>query len=240
MLAGAAPSAPLGADPYIVAGEAAGRLLAAAGHDGGAPGSLHQRAYDRAQAPFRPEAARVLERLVYLGVNVWFVSNSSSSKIGNRVDDLLAAKPEVRKRVRVESDAAKFSIREIALEAKVPASLRKVFGALPAGVVEPATGRPIYLRRGRYFQALCHVWGNDPKAIANTLVCGDVWELDLAMPEALGAQVHLITREKPYPTYPYERAHAKAHGISDDLDGMLTRVAATRGARLSTPGTKTK
>lgn len=231
MLGGAAPAAPASADPYMLAGEAATRLAARLAPGRVVSSAFHHHAYDVAQARFRPELASVLAELVSRGLAVTFVSNSSSAKIVNRLDDLLAAQPALRARIQVESDAAKFSIREIALEAAVPAPLREAFGALPAGALEPAIGRPIYLRRGRYFEALCKVWNGDPDAIAKTLVCGDVWELDLAMPLALGCQVHLIARRGAHPTYDYERAHAEARGaLSDDLHGLLVRLQSGGGS----------
>ncbi len=232
MLLGAAPSAPASADPYMLAGEAATRLLARFAPGRSIGGTLHHRAYDEAQAPFRPEAASVLRELDALGVTITFVSNSSSAKISHRLDDLLASDRGLRGRVAVESDAAKFSIREIALEANVDPALREAFAALPAGAIEPEIGRPIYLRRGRYFQALCAVWGGDLRAIARTIVCGDVWELDLAMPQALGCQVHLVRRKGDHETYDYERRHAEAHGaFSYDLHGFLARVREGRAPR---------
>ena len=128
----------------------------------------------------------MLAGLVELGVSVCFISNSSTVKITNRLDDLLAHDPELRARISIESDAAKFSVQEIGLGSDVSEELRSIFAKLPAGEIQQEIQRPIYLRRGRYFEALCKVWKNDASAIARTLVCGDVWELDLAMPRALG------------------------------------------------------
>lgn len=228
MLGGAAPSAPASADPYMLAGEAATRLLP---RDRVPLGTLHQRAYDQAQAPFRAEVAGVIRELVALGVTVTFVSNSRSVKIAHRVADLLASDPAVGPRVAILGDAAKFTICELPLETKIAEPLRQAFAALPAGAIEPATGRPIYLRRGRYFEALCKVWGDDATAVRRTIVCGDVWELDLAMPHALGCQVHAIRRRGRHATYAYEEQLAQEHGASsDDLVPLLDRVRATRAA----------
>jgi hypothetical protein len=228
MLDGAAPSAPVAADPFILAGEAAKRILQIVGSDTPPPVTLHQRAYDAAQAPWRDEMLAVLQGLDELAVQVHFVSNSSTTKIGQRLDDLTGNRHQLRARTRVSGGAAKFSIRELALDAAISVDRREQFGRLAPGVHVPGLDRPVYLRRGKYFEALSAVWGSDPSAIADTLVCGDVWELDLAMPAALGCEVHLVTRGAPFETYAYEidatLASARG-GVSDDLTGLLARVA---------------
>ena len=64
--------------------------------------------------------------------------------------------------------------------------------------------------------------------MGSTVVCGDIWELDLAMPAALGMCTHLITRASPYDTYDFELQAARravpSAGVSDDLRGLLTTV----------------
>jgi phosphoglycolate phosphatase-like HAD superfamily hydrolase len=231
MLDGAAPSAPVGADPYILAGEAAKRVLAQAGIAKAVPSTIHERAYDVGQSPWRSEAREVLEALVARGVSVTFISNSRTTKIEHRLDDLLGT-GKTRKKIAVHGGAAKFSIRELGppgdASPKISPANRAAFDALLPGERVTGLGRPVYLRRGKYFEALCGVWGNDPEAITSTLVCGDVWELDLAMPAALGCAVHLITRARPFATCPYERAAVKRLGergrVTDDLRGVLKRL----------------
>src|SRR5207237_4506194 len=67
------------------------------------------------------------------------------------------------------------------------------------------TKRPIYLRRGAYFEAINRVLAGDLDELTQTVFCGDTWEMDLAMPYALGAKVHLLDRAAPFETYCYER-----------------------------------
>lgn len=224
---GGMPSAPAAADPYILAYEAA-RRLAAKFDLGPVPADLHGPAYDESPARFRPDLTMVLEALVESGVRVSFISNSSTGRIARRLDDHLAHRPDVRAAIRIFGGAAKFEIREIDAEAEVPAAIAARFDAVPRSVPVPGLGRPVYLRRGAYLEALCEVWGDDATAIEETLVCGDIWELDLALPAALGAQVHLIERAPPYRTYPYELQAAAALGprcgISAELGGLLVRV----------------
>ena len=230
---GGAPSAPAAADPYILGGEAAAWLSRTRRWTKPLPRDLHARAVVVGEAPFRPECARVLGEVAATGVAVHFISNSETATVSGRLDRLLAGDPTLRARIHVQGSAAKFAIREPPLDPALgtpPISprLRAAFAALP-GEAPRQLDRPIYLRRGAYLAALATLWGDDPAAPAATLVCGDIWELDLAMPAALGCAVHLIERGAPYQTYPYERAalaRTLRGGSSATLDGAAEHVRA--------------
>ena len=227
MLAGT-PAAPVAADPYILAGETAASLMRQFAPGRKAP-DVHSAAYSAHPSDWRPEAAEVLRELVRRGFAVRFVSNSSTGKIEKRLDQLFKDTFAWRDSIKVLGDAAKFSIRELSFDdPHVDTAQRQTFACLPAAEEADGLGRPIYLRRGAYFEALCQVWGGDLDGPAKTLVCGDVYELDLAMPAHLGCHVHLITRAAPYDTYDYERQAVQRvgsrAGISDDLRGLLARL----------------
>lgn len=226
---GGIPSAPAAADPYILAGETAGYLIRTHDIRTPVPTDLHARAYEAARAPFRHDLLDVLEDLVARRCTISFVSNSSTRSIEARLDEYLAEHVELRRQIEVMGDAGKFRICELASNAfALHPDLRRAFESLPAAAQGVGLERPVYLRRGAYFEALCKVWRNAPSAIGSTVVCGDIWELDLAMPAALGMYTHLITRASPYDTYDYElqaalRAGARG-GVSDDLRGLLATV----------------
>lgn len=227
-LFGAPSTAPAAADPYILAGEASA-LLARAGALRVVPVDAYSRAYAANPAPWRPELPDVLDGLVRRGLRVGFISNSDPRVIAGRLGDVLNADRELRAQIAVHGDAAKFKVMELPVGATGPgAAHRARFEALDGSVRAAGLARPIYLRRGAYFDALCGLWrdlGATHDASAETLVCGDVWELDLAMPHALGAAVHLIRRAPPYETYPYELAQlASPRDASDDLRGLLDHV----------------
>ena len=228
-LHGAPSTAPAGADPYILAGEATA-LLARRGALRLVPADAYARAYASNPAPLRPELPEVLAALVERGLKVGFISNSDGAAIRGRLGDVLNADRALRDRLVVHGDAAKFKLIEIPVGAAGPgAAHRAKFEALDGAVRAAGLARPIYLRRGAYFDALCGLWrdlGASGYAIAETLVCGDIWELDLAMPRALGAAVHLIRRAPPFETYPYELAQlGSARDASDDLRGLVDHVA---------------
>jgi FMN phosphatase YigB (HAD superfamily) len=216
------PAAP---DPYIAASTAAELTLEEAGllsQWSALPGQLYARLYPELAAPFREETVPVLTALVATGARVCFVSNASTGKIAARLDALLPA--EVRNRIEVVGDAGKFLVRE----ATVEGPLRARFDALPVAVASPGLRRPTLPRRGRYFDALQRLWGDDVEGPEKTIVCGDIFELDHAFPAAMGASIHLIERAEPYPTYACElqavEALGERGGRSRDLWGLLPRL----------------
>jgi len=232
-LGGAPSTAPAAADPYILAGEASA-LLQRDGMIRLVPPDAYARAYAANPAPWRPEVPEVLAGLVARGLGVGFVSNSDRLAIEMRLTDVLHADRALRRRIAVHGHAAKFTLAELPIGSTGPgAAHRSRFEALDGAVRAPGIVRPIYLRRGAYFEALCRLWrelGATDYAIADTLVCGDIWELDLAMPRALGAHVHLVRRAPPFDTYPYELAQLAPGEPSTDLRGLLDHVDRLRGA----------
>jgi phosphoglycolate phosphatase-like HAD superfamily hydrolase len=181
---------PATADPYLIANSVT-LLLLSGQHPGLGSAALtagvldvHHAAYRRAPPPFRPEARSVLEELCAGGYHVRVVTNSHTPAVAGMLDALAF---RGRDTVSVRGDAGKFSVcGSSAADAR--------FEALPKVVEWQEVGRAIHLRRGKYFDLLRAIWdetGTDP---GSTLVVGDVLELDLAMPAALGAHVHLATR----------------------------------------------
>jgi hypothetical protein len=96
------------------------------------------------------------------------------------------------------------------------------FDALPEELYVEGLSRPILLRRGRYFDALRRIWDETGARPSGTLVCGDIYELDLAVPALLGAQIHMVGRPS---TPDYERAAVASAGgtFSIALSGLLER-----------------
>ena len=85
--------------------------------------------------------------------------------------------------------------------------------------------RPVYLRRGKYYEALRDIWNQTGTGPESTLVAGDIYELDLALPIELGLQVHLVTGPT---TASYERAALAALGprvsSGDRVSDVLARL----------------
>ena len=213
-----APStAPAAADPYILAGEAAALLYREQGTQ--AP-DVFRTVYEKNLAPFRPELHDVLAALLAKKIRVAFISNSDGLGITNRIADLFHRSPGRREAIPVFGGAQKFLVKEPLVDAKLTPAQRARFAKLEVGLRVPALDRPIYLRRGAYFEALCAT----TFPMEQTLVCGDIWELDLALPDALGAQVHLIERAAPFETYRYERERLSKGQSSPNLEPLLERI----------------
>ena len=230
-LAGCA-AAPAAADPYILADEAMRLILRRRGDRRPVPPEMNAKAYGAAPAPWREEALDTFAKLIEGGIQLHFVSNSSTVVIAGRLQDLLANSSSLRDRISVQSDAGKFRVCELEWDEKMsplsPAA-RKRFEALPTawngGKIANAIGRPVYLRRAAYFGAISRVLGGNFALLPKTVFCGDIWEMDLAMPYALGANVHLLDRAAPFKTYKYEKQAIASCGrrakTSADLRGLL-------------------
>ena len=103
------------------------------------------------------------------------------------------------------------------------------FDALEESTQIPGLDRPVYLRRGRYYEVLRDIWTRTEATPESTFVCGDIYELDLALPAQLGARVHLVARAST-PAYELDAAEA-AGGWSHDLDGVLESLRPQRNDR---------
>jgi hypothetical protein len=224
-LQGAPSTAPAGADPYILAYEAS-MLLLRQGKIMPPSADVFERVYSANVAPFRRELADVLAALAKKRINIGFISNTDRTKIRTRIADLLADNGKLFDKIHFTGNARKYLVGELPFS--TPEAHRVRFEALPAAVDASTVKRPLYLRRGAYFDALCEFYksfGDETFPIEKTLVCGDIWELDLAMPAVLGAQVHLVERAPPFDTYPYElAAMADKKHVSKDLKGLLKRI----------------
>jgi len=212
--------APAHADPYVLSTSIAQLLVAECSAIPPAERAatverVFGSSYPHAAIAFRPDARMVVEALVKSGLPIFVVTNSRTEHVQAKLEKLAPAGLE---HVVVRGDARKFVVGpSLAPDPR--------FDALPASTTAKGLARPILLRRGRYFDVLKRLWERTGTTPETTLVCGDTWELDLAMPAALGAHVHLVLREN---TYAYERAAVDAlgprGGASESLLPILTRL----------------
>ncbi len=213
--------APADADPYILASCAAQLLfdrfllLADPGLRSDVTSALYRRAYQHTGAAFRPDAKVVLEALLDRVPHVRFVTNAAEDAAQRKLASLA---PRGLERLGVRGDARKFLIGA----ASTPdARFEKIVKSKQI----PGLTRPLLLERGRYFDALAAIWRETGSRPETTLVCGDIYELDLALPAELGAQVHFIRRPR---TFEYEleaiRALGARGGASDTLTPLLARL----------------
>lgn len=206
--------APSHADPYIFATSVGQRLLAERPDARSVLEALFQRCYPLARTVFRHDAREVVEALLDRGAPVYVVTNSMTHHVASKIEALA---PRGAERLTIVGDAKKFALVDAEL---APAR----FATLPESVSLPGLHRPVWMRRGRYYDALERIWAGAGAGPESTLVCGDIFELDLAMPAALGARVHLVARPS---TRAYERDAVLAAGgsVSEHLSGLLDALA---------------
>ena len=208
--------APSHADPYILATTVGQILLTEAGIDSRATRTehlqaLYQQNYPRALTVFRPDAKSVIETLVRASIPLFVVTNSRTDHVAAKLEALA---PKGLSQITVRGDARKFVLKE-------PDVVDDAWRRVPEHRELPGLSRPIHLRRGAYYEQLRRIWDETGTDAAGTLVCGDIFELDLALPSALGTRVHLVARPDT-PEYERRAARSRVGGsVSQELSGLL-------------------
>lgn len=175
---------------------------------------LYHRNYPKADTVFRDDAKQVVEALIASGIPTVVVTNSDTEAVNDKIAKL---DPIGRDKLRVCGNAKKFIVRE--LDQPDPA-----FDAIPETMSVEGLRRPILLRRGDYFEQMRALWNELDTTPEKTLVVGDIYELDLALPSVLGSSVHLVLKDM---TEDFERRAIEASAnaeLSEGLDAVLTRV----------------
>ena len=143
--------APSHADPYILATSVANLVLErldALGLIGELEG-LFRRAYATSDTVFRPDAGDVLDAILERQIPVRVVSNSHTDSV---IAKLRQLRPEALARMPVTGNARKFHLVD-------PEPMDARFEAIAESVEVEGLSRPLYLRRGRYYERLCAIWG---------------------------------------------------------------------------------
>ncbi len=214
--------APASADPYINTTTTAHLVFDAVGvlRDGKTRAAilqaLYHHAYETTLTAFRPQAKEVLEALAASGIPTFVVTNARTDAAQKKLRTL---GPVGLDRIEVHGDARKFVVAE-------PEIMDERFARIPEKIYLPGLDRPVYPRRGRYYDALAAIMQRVNAAPEEVIVCGDIYELDLSMPIELGMQVHMVTGPKPPAAH--EIAWLERYGSrashSDDLSVILQRV----------------
>lgn len=212
--------APATVDPYVLTTTIAQLVLAGAGvlRDPSTRSAvlqaLYHQAYGATKTVFRPEARDVLEALLARGLPVTVVTNSSTEAVAKKLDALGA---RGRERVRVLGGAQKFVLAD-------PDGGAALWGDVPEELRLAGLARPILLRRGRYLDSLRATFEAADATAREALVCGDVFELDLALPLALGACVHLVAGPSTPPWELEHLARAGARASAGALADLVPRL----------------
>lgn len=197
------PVAPATVDPYLRMVPIANRILDRYGAIPGAEdrsrllgGVLYKYNYAKTlgHPVFRPGAGAMLSSLA--GSRTWIVTNSDTHAVAGKVAALDREAPGVAWLTsRVRGFARKFDVDD-------------TWTGAPSQMTIPGLDRNVLLRRRAYYDILRAVLEEADSTFDELVVCGDIFELDLAMPLALGARVGLVTSAR---TPAYERAFVTAH-----------------------------
>lgn len=214
--------APSHADPYVFTTTVAQLLLDELGWATGPRTellqALYRENYPKSRNVFREDARRVVEVVLSSGVPVFVVTNSQTEHVKAKLRELA---PKGLDHLTVRGDARKFVVAE---PERASVAWRRLWEEIPAEGHIPGLSRPIQLKRGHYFDTLTRIWDETHTGPETTLVCGDIFELDLALPARLGARVHLVARPQ---TPEHERRAARSTpggSVSQELIGLLERL----------------
>jgi hypothetical protein len=197
------PVAPATVDPYLRMVPVAHRILdrynAVPSHEdrGRLLGSIlykYNYAKTLGHPVFRPGAGEMLAKLG--GTPTWIVTNSDTHAVAGKVAALDREAPGVAWLTsRVRGFARKFDVDDS-------------WTGSPSEMTLPGLERTVLLRRRAYYDILESVVKEANATFPELVVVGDIFELDLALPLALGARVGLVTSSR---TPAYERAFVTAH-----------------------------
>lgn len=202
--------APPNADDYVLATVIAEFLLDKAGvlmdtnERDDILQEIYQRNYSKSGIVFKKQAKELLEELIKR-IPVFVVTNSRSDTVMNKIEQL---NPRDKEQIKLFGDAQKYSISSD-------------FDAVPETMTINGLNRAIFLRRKKYFDVLNQIWKETFSKPEQTLVIGDIFELDLALPAILGCNIFLVT-DSNTPSYEKEAVTFLFNGyVSEDIKDIL-------------------
>jgi len=202
--------APATVDPYLRVMPVARRILDHAGafmvaaeRDRLLDGVLYKHNYGRTAIAFRPGAGAVLRSLK--GTHTYVVTNSHTDAVRDKIRVLGGAEGALDWLVeRVHGRARKYV-------------LKADWSAVATSMQLPGLARPVLLRRRLYYDALEALRQRAGVAWSDVVVVGDIFELDLALPLAMGARVGLLCNAF---TPAWERDFLASHARGALLDDV--------------------
>ncbi|MCO4771911.1 MAG: hypothetical protein KDA24_17905 [Deltaproteobacteria bacterium] len=196
--------APATVDPYLRIMPVArmvfdhyGRLPDADDRDRLLDGILYKYNYPKTKTVFRDGAREVL--LGTPAETTYVVTNSHTVPVQEKIRQLSA--------MGDDADALLWLVERVHGRAKKYV-LDDSFDDVPEELRVPNLSRPILLRRRLYYEALTRLLEERGADWSELTVVGDIFELDLALPLALGATVGLVANAH---TPQYEMDYLEAH-----------------------------
>ncbi len=174
-------------------------------------GILYKYNYTKTAIAFRPGAREALEALDL--DRTWVVTNSHTEPVQRKIRLLADGGPLLALAERVVGRARKYVVDP-------------TFDAVPEALTLPGLSRPVLLRRRAYHEVLARLLAEAGADWPELAVVGDIFELDLALPLAMGARVALVAG--PH-TPAYERAFLEAHPRGAVLEAIAEVPGWVRG-----------
>jgi hypothetical protein len=176
-------------------------------------GILYKYNYQKTSIAFRPGALAAL--LALEGTATYVVTNSHTEPVVHKIRVLGGDTGQLDWLLdRVYGRAKKYQVDED-------------FEAVPAAMRVEGLSRPVLLRRRHYYEVLDRLLKQHGLGWDDLLVVGDIFELDLALPLAMGARIGLVVNDF---TPEYERrfvaGHARGHLVSAlaEIPGLMTQA----------------
>ena len=200
--------APATVDPYLRMMPVArmifdhfGRFPQSSDRDRLLDGILYKYNYPKTRTAFRAGAREVL-----LGVDqesTYVVTNSHTEPVQDKIRQLSAEGDDSSALMwlvpRVHGRAKKYVVDD-------------GFEGVSAEMVVPNLSRPILLRRRLYHDALVDLLAETGASWGDLTVVGDIFELDLALPLAMGANVGLVVNQHtPHYEIDFLDGHPRGH-----------------------------
>ncbi len=168
-------------------------------------GLLYKYNYRKTAIAFREGARETL--LGFTGRPVHVVTNSHTDAVQDKIRHLGGGDdggPLAWLVERVHGSARKFVLDDS-------------FDTVPESMQLPGLDRPVLLRRRAYHDALRALLDQQGCDWSDLVVCGDIFELDLALPMAMGARVGLVVNAF---TPPWEKDFLRDHPRGTLLDDV--------------------
>lgn len=153
---------------------------------------------------FKPEAVNVLDALANRSC---IVTNTSEGDAREKLSAL-----ELQNDVPVHGSAYKFGLDD-------------GLTSIPRTMHVEGLGRPIYPRRGSYHRILTEIMAERDLRPNQVLVVGDIYELDLVLPQQMGMHIALVERDN---MHSYERSAVNSYpkgGVISNLDEAIELAA---------------
>ncbi len=174
-------------------------------------GILYKYNYQKTRVAFREGAGEVLRALT--GTRTYIVTNSHTEPVRQKVQSLDNGTGDLEWLVaRVHGRAKKYVIDDD-------------FTDVPTEMRLEGLARPVLLRRRKYYDVLGELLSSYDLGWSDLIVVGDIFELDLALPLAMGASVGLVVNQF---TPEYEKAFVSSHArgrLLTSLDEIPPLVA---------------